>query len=457
MKFEPKPYQPIMLKHLLTHKRGALWVPMGMGKTSTCLWLLSILKLVEPCRTLVIAPLRVAQFVWPADGQKFEEFAELKIVSITGSALERSVALKIDADIHTINYENLPWLVAKNYWPWNVVIADESTKLKSFRLKKGSIRAKALGKATFNSKVERFYELTGTPSPNGLQDLWGQLWFLDHGERLGRTYTNFIQRWFRPKHLNSFEMVPLPHTQVEIQARVQDICLSLEVKDWFDVKDALIIDVPVELPTQAMSTYRQMEKMFFAEVVKQGAAVEVEAANAASKSIKCLQLANGAIYTDDKGAWAPTHDAKLEALESIIAESGGTPIIVVYHFKSDLQRLMVRFPTGKCFDGNGSRVEAWNKGCIPILFVHPDSAGHGLNLQHGGNIIVFFGHWWDLEKYQQVIERIGPVRQMQSGYNRPVFIYNIRAENTIDELVIQSRTDKRKVQDLLLDYARRKA
>jgi SNF2 family DNA or RNA helicase len=201
-----------------------------------------------------------------------------------------------------------------------------------------------------------------------------------------------------------------------------------------------------------MTTYKQMEKMMYLEI--QGA--EVEAFNAASKSLKCLQIANGAIYVDDDRNWAPVHDAKLDALESIISEAGGMPVLVAYHFRSDLARLKKRFPQGKELGQLPATLSDWNNGDIPVLFAHPASAGHGLNLQHGGNILVFFGHWWDLEYYQQILERIGPVRQLQSGYKRPVYIYNIRARNTIDDLVIQSRNDKRKVQDILLEAARKR-
>jgi SNF2 family DNA or RNA helicase len=194
-----------------------------------------------------------------------------------------------------------------------------------------------------------------------------------------------------------------------------------------------------------------MEKEFFTEINNK----EVEALNAAAKSMKLLQIANGAIYTDDLKNWEPLHDEKLDALESIIEEANGIPVLVAYHFKTDLMRLKKRFPEGRELDKNEGTIAAWNKGKIPILFAHPASAGHGLNLQHGGNIVVMFGHWWDLEQYQQIIERIGPTRQLQSGYNRPVYIYNIVAADTIDELVIQSRTDKRKIQDLLLEAARK--
>lgn len=450
MNFTPRTYQELIIMSILNHPRIAIHAGMGLGKTSSSLMALSLLKIVEDNKTLVLAPLRVAKSVWPDECQKWDDFKHLKIVAITGSVKQRLEALHTDADIHTLNYENLPWLMEQNYFPWRNVIADESTRLKSFRLRQGSKRAQALSKVAF-TKVSRFIELTGTPAPNGLQDLWGQMWFMDQGLRLGKSYTAFMQRWFRPKHPNSFEMVPTPNAQEEIQERVKDVCLSLRAEDWFDIQEPIIVDVPVTLPPKAFNMYKQMEKMFFLEI--QGK--EVEAMNAASKSIKCLQLANGAIYTDDMQSFEAVHDAKLDALDSIVEEASGAPVLVSYHFKSDLVRLKKRFPQGKELDKNHKTISQWNKGQIPILFAHPASAGHGLNLQDGGNIIVFFGHWWDLEQYQQILERIGPVRQLQAGHCRSVYIYNIRAVDTIDELVIQSRTNKRKVQDLLLEASRK--
>lgn len=186
------------------------------------------------------------------------------------------------------------------------------------------------------------------------------------------------------------------------------------------------------------------------------ASQDIEAFNAASKTMKCLQLASGAIYTDDKGNWTEVHDAKIQALESVINEAAGMPVLVAYHFKSDLARLLKAFPKGRHLDAAPQTISDWNTGKIPVLFAHPASAGHGLNLQDGGNILVFFSHWWDLEQYQQIVERIGPTRQVQAGHNRPVFIYNIVAVGTTDELVIERRDSKRAVQDILLDAMKRK-
>jgi len=352
------------------------------------------------------------------------------------------------ADIYTVNYENIPWLTEYlgEDFKFKTIIADESTKLKSFRLKQGSSRAHALSKVAFGAP--RFIELTGTPSPNGLLDLWGQLWFLDRGKVLGKSFTAFRNRWFRPVNCGQFTRWDIfPHSCKEIETAVAPLTVSLNAADWFDLQNFVIKDVPAYLPTKAMAQYKEFEKELFLELAKNK---EVEALNAASKTIKCLQIASGALYTDEEHNWHHIHDAKIEALESIINEAGGAPIIVAYHFKSDLERLLKHFPEGRFLDSHQKTEDDWNKGKIPLLFAHPASAGHGLNLQYGGNIITFFSHWWDLEQYQQIIERIGPTRQAQAGFKRPVFIYNIKAEGTIDSVVIDRRNSKRSIQDSLL-------
>ena len=452
MIFTPRNYQVLATDYILHNNRCALWSGMGTGKTAATLQALSALQLTEGGKTLIIAPLRVAQSVWSSEVAKWSSFRHLTITAITGSQSARQKALQTDSDIHTINFDNLQWLCATlgDDWPWATVVVDEATRLKSFRLRQGSKRAQALSKVAF-TKVNRFIELTGTPSPNGLLDLWGQLWFIDRGVRLGRTYSAFANRWFRPPHPNSFELVPCAHAQGEIQTALADVCLSIRAQDYFDLREPIIVDVPVELPPVARAQYEDMEKDLFLQIAGNG----VEALNAASKTMKCLQLANGAIYTDDTGAWEEVHDAKLDALALIVEEANGMPVLVAYHFKSDLQRLKKRFPQGKELDKKDTTIRRWNAGKIPILFAHPASAGHGLNLQDGGNIIAIFGHWWDLEQYQQIIERIGPTRQLQAGHNRPVYIYNIRASGTIDDVVIERRINKRKIQDLLLEASTR--
>lgn len=448
--FTPHPYQRLIINHQLDVKRNAVWAGMGLGKTVSTLNALNILEVVEPCKTLVLAPLRVAASTWPDEVKKWDNLKNLEVSPIVGDTTQRKAALRKDANIYTLNYDNLPWLVETlgDKWPFTRVIADESTRLKSFRLRQGGKRAQALAKVA-HTKVTHFSELTGTPSPNGLEDLWGQLWFIDRGERLGRSYSAYISRWFQTINLGEFSKTkPLPFAQEQIQEKLADICLSIEAKDWFNLQEPIQTTVYVDLPSKVRDTYKQFER----EMLMSIGDSEIEALNAAAKTVKCLQLANGAVYTSEQSdTWTEVHDTKLQALESIVNESGGMPVLVAYHFKSDLARLLKAFPKGRHLDSDPKTIRDWNAGKIPILFAHPASAGHGLNLQDGGNILVFFAHWWDLEQYQQIVERIGPTRQKQAGYDRPVFIYHIVARGTVDETVMLRRETKRTIQDLLLE------
>lgn len=456
--FTPRPYQTAIIQHILDNPRCGVFAGMGTGKTSSTLTALEILTAIESGATLVVAPLLVATQTWIDEAQKWEHLKDLTIVAITGKPEQRATILKQKADVYTINYENLPWLVehlGKN-WFFTTIVADESTKLKSFRLNQGSVRARALGKVA-HSRVKRFIELTGTPAPNGLKDLWGQIWFIDRGHRLGTSFTAFTQRWFQTVQVgadrHAVQLIPFEHSQNEIHNRLKDVCISIEAKDYFDISEPIFSTLEVELDSKSQKLYDDMEKEMFIEL---SGDLEIEAFNAASKTMKCLQIASGAIYTDEKGTFQTVHDLKLKALESVIEEAAGMPILVSYHFKSDLERLLKAFPQGKHLDKNPQTIRDWNNGKIPVLFAHPASAGHGLNLQDGGNILVFFSHWWDLEQYQQIIERIGPTRQAQAGHNRPVFIYHIIAKGTMDEVVMERRESKREVQDLLMEAMKKK-
>lgn len=473
--FTPHPYQDLMIRHALDTPRCALWAGMGMGKTSSTLSIVDTLRLAgDTKRTLVLAPKRVARSTWPDENQKWEEFAHLKVQPILGTQDERRAALRNDkADIYTINYDNIPWLVSQLQagWPFDTVIADESTRLKNFRIEQGGKRAHALAEA-IDKRTRRWINLTGLAAPNGLQDLWGQTWFLDKGFRLGRSYSAFENRWFgfqRAKdavhaHKTHVQRVVFPHAQTEIQNLLKDICLALDPKDWFDLDDPIVRDVYVDLPPEARKNYRDMEREMFTAFKAKGVgdtdgdhAYEVEAFNAASKSIKCLQICAGAAYVEGSTKkWVQVHDEKLDALESIIAEAAGTPVLVSYHFKPDLARILTRFSQARPLDANPQTITDWNAGRIPILVAHPASAGHGLNLQDGGNILVYFSHWWALEDRAQILERVGPMRQKQAGHDRPVWVYNIIARDTVDEQVIERVTTKRAVADILHDAMKRR-
>ena len=451
--FTPRPYQTMIRDHILDKPRCAIWAGMGMGKTTSTLNAIDAITLADDAPVLVLAPLRVARSTWPEEARKWQHLAGMNVMPIVGSEAERRAALRFDAQVYATNYEQLPWLVEHwgDRWPYRTVIADESTKLKSFRLRQGGSRAQALGKVA-HTKIKRFVQLTGTPSPNGLADLWGQAWFLDAGQRLGRTYSAFTQRWFSTSP-DGYGIKAMPHAQAEIQDKLRDLCLTVDAKDWFDLREPIVNNIFIELPIKARMHYREMEKEMFTQLDEHA----VEAFGAAARTIKCLQIANGAAYVGESNTeWKELHDGKLQALESIVEESGGMPILVAYHFKSDLARLQRAFPQGRQLDADPGTIRDWNAGRIPLLFAHPASAGHGLNLQDGGNVLVYFSHWWNLEERMQILERIGPTRQMQAGHDRPVFVHNIIARDTVDEMVMDRVASKREVQDILLDAMKTK-
>jgi SNF2 family DNA or RNA helicase len=457
--FIPRPYQEIAIPYLIENERCALWLPPGMGKTSTTLQAVSNLSLIEKdiYPALILAPLRVASYTWTDEKEKWENFKHLSISTIVGNEDERRISLRKKANFYTCNYENISWLInlLKDDFPFKTVIADESIKLKNFRSKQGGKRAQSLGTVAW-SKVIRFIELTGRPSPNGLKDLWGQLYYLDKGKRLGATYDAFLRRWFQ-RSWDGYGVEPLPFAQEQIQDKVKDICMSLDPKDWFDIKDPIIINIYIDLPPEARKLYNAMEKKMYMEIE----GCPVEAFNAAARTNKCLQIVNGAAYLDHNinddnhpkaKEWKIIHNCKLEAIENIINELGGAAHLISYNFKSDLIRLKKYFPKGRHFDANPKVKKEFISGEIDELFVHPGSAGHGVDgLQEVCYILINMAHDWNLDNYEQLIERIGPVRQIQSGFDRNVYIYNIIARNTMDEDVIRRRESKKSVQDTLLE------
>lgn len=458
--YTPRPWQPAMLDHIAENRRCALFAKMGSGKTSAVLVGLNMIDTLEEAPALIIAPKRVAKNTWPLEVEKWDETAHLKVVPIIGNRTERFIAMGQKAQFYTTNYEQLPWLVAHygRNWPFRTIISDESTRLKGFRLRNGGARTTALAKIAHRYE-NRFIELTGTPAPNGLSNLWGQLWYLDRGKRLGTDYTSFEKRWFRPSD-NGYGVEPFDHTQREITAAIRDICLTVDPADYIKIDPVIEVEVPVTLPPRARDLYRKMEKQMFLELEASGALHEIEALNAASRTQKCLQIASGALYLGDASdpgerEWEPLHDEKLDALASIVEEACGMPILVAYQFRSELARILQAFPQARYFDDSRETENEWNAGRIPMLVAHPASAGHGSNLQHGGNILVDFSSGWDLELDDQIVERIGPMRQFQSGLDRPCYRYRIIAEGTVDSLVKERRTSKRRVQDILLEACKR--
>jgi SNF2 family DNA or RNA helicase len=467
MKFAPRPIQHPMIEFIHEHERCALWAGCGTGKTSGTLSALDGLYLAgETEPTLVLGPLRVARDVWSDEAQRWSNLRHIEVQPIVGTPKEREAALRnTNASVFTINYEMIPWLIEKQggRWPYKTIVADEASRLKSFRggfrrSPKGKLyyqgaggqRARALGRVAH--LVKRFIELTGTPSSNGLEDLWGQAWFLDAGQRLGRTFEAFSQRYFT-KGRDGYSLEPLPFTQETIQDLLRDICLSINPKDWYDLKEPVVNVIQVELPSKARGIYRQMEKEMFMQIENH----EIEAANAAGRTMKCLQICNGFAFTDEHAKeWADVHDVKIQALESIVEENSGAPVFVAYHFVPDLARLKEAFPDALDLSTKEGLTAA-KAGKGRIWLAHPASVGHGVDgLQEHCNTAVFYSQWWDLEAHDQFIERIGPMRQMQAGKDRPVFIHYLVARRTVDELVMARRETKRSVQDLLLDYMKGK-
>lgn len=471
---ELRPYQRLMIEHILQVPKCAVWSFMGSGKTVSTLTAIEIGIFAGQLRkpTLVIAPLRVAEHVWPNEVKDWEHIQHLRVSKIIGGPAARVTGLNRDADIYTVNYENFLWL-SKHCgasWPFGLVVLDESTKVKSLRANvrkndhgkewvqgQGGQRAKEILRVCHRFNTERIVELSGTPAPNGLKDLWGQIFLLDYGQRLGRVYDAFQNRWFETD-FNGWNIQPKEGASQQIHRELKDICVSLRSEDWFDVAKPIVKHVMVDLPPEARTHYRAMEKEFFVEIQGQ----QIEAFNAGAKTQKLLQFASGVGYLGKPGdpgprQWVSVHEAKLDALEEIVEEWAGQPILVAYQFKVDLERILKRFKQARHLDQKASTIEDWNKGKIPILVAHPASAGHGLNLQHGSNVLVYFGSGWNFEEDSQIAERIGPVRQAQSGYNRNVFIYRILASRTIEEEVVEVLEQKCTVQDALLLAMRRRA
>jgi SNF2 family DNA or RNA helicase len=473
-------YQVPMLDFVLDDPtRKQLWGGMGLGKTLIAATALDYLSYVEPNITLVLAPKRVAQSTWPDELKKWPHLRGLEISVIVGNEKERIAALERDANIFTTNYENIPWLVEHldGKWPFTTVIADESTKLKNLRLHyqtsklgkvflngQGGVRAKAIGKLAHDGRVKRWLNLTGTPAPNGYLDLWGQTWFLDGGVRLGRLFSSYQQRYFetepRPKDKRPGPWKLRDFGKAQIDAKLADITLSVEAKDHFDLPPLITNVIYFDLPSSVRKMYREMEKKLYTELEGK----PLEAFNAGAKSQKLLQIASGAVYLDpelgevQKGPknWKQIHDCNLQILDSVVSEAAGMPVLVAYHLVSERDRLLSSFPSARLLDDNPGTITEWNNGRIPLLLAHPKSAGHGLNLQDGGNILFFFGHDWNLEEWLQIIERIGPTRQMQSGHNRSVYLHYAIARDTIQEQVMERREGKREVQDLLMEAMKRR-
>ena len=449
-----RPYQSIAVDFLVDHPRCNLWAGMGMGKTVSTLVALDLLRMQGELDgpTLILGPLRVARDVWTKEPTKWDQYKDISVSPVVGALWERQAALRRRADYYTINYEQLPWLAEYlgDNWPFQTVVADESTRLKGYRLQQGGERVTALAEYA-HRHTRRWINLTGTPAPKGLEDLWGQQWFVDHGAALGRSYSGFMQRWFRPKW-NGYGTEPMPHSDKEIHERMKATTLTLDPKDWFDLKEPIYTPVYVDLPPAATAAYKQLEKELFTKLMT---GEEIEVFNAGSLTNKCLQFANGAVYVKAP-EWAKVHDAKIEALESIAEETNGAPLLVAYEYQTDKARILDTFKKRATDISTPSGFKRFMAGDVQLGVAHPKSMGHGVDgLQEVCHHVVKFGHTWDSELDRQLLERVGPVRQLQAGKDRPVWLYDIIARDTVDEAVVDRLGSKVRVEDALRHYMKR--
>lgn len=443
MKYTPAPHQQIGTQALLDNLRFMLIADPGMGKTAMVLMAISILMLMGSnfFPVLVIAPKRVAEVVWDGERDKWDDFKDISIIKILGSAKERLAALRAPrADVYVINFENVEWLVDQftpETWPFRIVVADESSKLKGFRLNQGTKRAHAL--ASIAQFTGRWWNLTGTPCPNGMIDLWGQMWFVDFGERLKRSFTAYKEAFFL-EHPYSHRITEQYGAADAIQELIKDRVVALRAEDWLDITKPEEIPVEVVLPEKAMAQYREMEREYFLEIGD----AEIEAGTAMVKSSKLLQMASGSIYDEDSNAH-DVHDAKIEALGEIV-EQINSPLLVAYQWRFDLPRILKAFPKARLYSDDV--VDDWNAGKVPIMLLHMQSA-HGLNLHRPCHDICFYSYNWSAENWQQMIERVGPARQAQLGTKRVVRVWTIRARGTIDTDVVDSNERKISVEQAL--------
>ncbi|MDU0946110.1 MAG: DEAD/DEAH box helicase, partial [Anaerococcus vaginalis] len=413
---------------------------MGLGKSVISLSAINELMLdyFDVSRTLVIAPLRVAISTWPEEIKKWEHLKYLTYSVVTGSEKERIDALKKPAHIYIINRENVDWLITKSGFKWffDMVVIDELSSFKSYQAK----RFKSLLKA--RPKVKRIVGLTGTPSSNGLMDLWAEFRLLDMGERLGRYITHYRQNFFVPDKRNQqiiFSYKPKDGAEKVIYQLISDITISMKSKDFLKMPECIMNEVMVSLSEKEQMLYDSLKKDMVIKLEDE----EIDAINAAALSNKLLQMANGAVYNDKKESIV-IHDRKLDALEDLIEGANGKPVLVAYWFKSDLERIKKRFDVREI--KTSKDIADWNEGKVPIAVIHPASAGHGLNLQAGGSTLIWFGLTWSLELYQQTNARL-----YRQGQDSTVVIHHILTKGTIDEDVMKALKTKEKIQDALID------
>lgn len=444
MQFVPHPYQAYCIGRLLTDPALGLFLDMGLGKTVITLTAVAELEYhrFAVSRALIIAPKKVAEATWQREAEKWDHLRDLRISTVLGGEAKRIRALNTPADIWVINRENVPWLVEyyRNAWPFDMVVLDESSSFKNHKAK----RFKAL--TWVRHRIRRLVELTGTPAPNGLLDLWAPMYLLDEGQRLGKRITQFRERYFDPDQRGRdmvYSYRPKEGADSVIRQLIGDICISMKAEDYLTLPDCVYNDVPVVLDARAAAAYKKLET----EALLPVAGTTIDAGSAAVLTNKLLQLCNGAVY-DDQGEAVEIHRCKLEAFLEVLDSLRGQPVLVFYNFRHDLERLE------SALAGTGRRVRrlsgpdeeaAWNRREIDVLLAHPASCAYGLNLQAGGNHVVWFGLNWSLELYQQANRRLH-----RQGQTDTVIIHHLVVQGGVDEDVVAALQDKGSVQEALM-------
>lgn len=443
MQFKPHDYQKRAIGRILGQNSIGLFLDMGLGKTVITMTAIEELMhdRFEVSRVLVIAPKRVAEDTWTREAAKWDHLKGLTISPVLGTAAQRTAALDADADLYVIGRDNVVWLVEllqkrRKGWPFDMIVIDELSSFKNSQAK----RFRALRRAI--PFAHRVVGLTGTPSPNGLMDLWSEIYLLDQGERLGRTIGWYRDEYFRPGMRNGYTVYkwePRKGAQKEIEKRISDICVSMSAADYLQLPERIDNVIPVRLTNEERKAYDEMERD---QLLQLGEDETVVALNAAAVMSKLLQIANGAVYAEG-GAVMRIHDEKAQALEEII-DTTGEPVLVFYSFRHDLETIQRRIPEARMLEGPED-IAAWNRGEIRVLLAHPASVGYGLNLQEGGHVIVWYGLTWSLELYQQANARLH-----RQGQERPVIVHHLITEGTVDEQVMKALQSKDTSQAALL-------
>ncbi len=446
MVFQPHTYQQHCIDKIIEIKKAGLFLDMGLGKTVITLTAVKELKYnrFQVQKVLVIAPKKVAEGTWIREKDKWDHTKMLRVSAVLGSQAKRIRALNMPADIYIVNRENVVWLVDyyRNSWPFDMVVVDESSSFKSHKAK----RFKAL--ASMAPHIERMIELTGTPSPNGLDDLWSQIYLLDGGERLGKRYTQFRERYFDPGDRGQsviFNYKAKPGSEESILEKISDICISMKAEDYLQLPEVTYHQIPVVLDIKAEKTYRELERKMVLELP--GDEDDISVTSAAALSNKLLQLANGAIYDDDHRVHE-VHGCKVEAFLELVEALQGKPALVFYNFQHDRERIL------KALDKSGLRIrelktskdeDAWNRRELDILLTHPASSAYGLNLQQGGNHVVWFGLTWNYELYTQANKRLH-----RQGQSERVIIHHLVCSGTRDEDVVKALEWKGNMQEWVM-------